>query len=128
MTAPGVSRYSGLRVLIVEDDFLVARSLQILLSGLGCEVIGPASTADEACELIRARPVDGALLDIALTPGTSAPVARALLYRGRPFVFVTGYANIATLPDDLRGYRVLHKPVDRETLASAIHEFVRKAG
>jgi len=128
MTAPGVSRYSGLRVLVVEDDFLVARSLQILLSGLGCEVIGPASTADEACELIRARPVDGALLDIALTPGTSAPVARALLYRGRPFVFVTGYANIAMLPDDLRGYRVLHKPVDRETLVSAIHEFVRKAG
>jgi DNA-binding NarL/FixJ family response regulator len=113
MTAPGVSRYSGLRILVVEDDFLVARSLQILLSGLGCEVIGPASTADEACELIRARPVDGALLDIALTPGTSAPVARALLYRGRPFVFVTGYANIAMLP---------------ETLASAIHEFVRKAG
>ena len=128
MITPGNSRYPGLRVLVVEDDFLVARSLEILLAGLGCDVVGPASTAEEACELIKARPIDGALLDIALSPGTSAPVARALLYRDRPFVFVTGYADIGMLPDDLRGYRVLHKPVDRETLASAVGEFARQTG
>jgi DNA-binding LytR/AlgR family response regulator len=126
ITSPD-SRCAGLRVLIVEDDFLVARSLEILLAGLGCEVVGPASTAEEACQLIKSRPVDGALLDIALSPGTSAPVARALLYRDRPFVFVTGYAGIGMLPDDLRGYRVLQKPVDRETLASAVVEFARRS-
>jgi DNA-binding NtrC family response regulator len=114
--------FAGRRILVVEDDYLVARSLARLLRSMGATVVGPAGTPEEACALIRTTPIDAAFLDVSLSPGTSAPVARALLYRGSPFVFITGYGNLDMLPDDLRGYRVLHKPVDAETLISAIKE------
>lgn len=118
---------SGLKVLVVEDDYLVAKAMGLTLRGLGCEVVGPVSSAEHACAMIKTQPVEAAILDVRLTPGTSTPAARALQYRGCPFVFVTGYSSIGVLPDDLRGYRVLHKPVDRETLKSAVEELARLA-
>jgi CheY-like chemotaxis protein len=117
----------GFRVLIVEDEFLAAKALETVLRDLGCEVVGPASTAEDACDLIKRQPVDAAILDINLSPGTCEPVARALRYRSRPFVFITGYSNINVLPDDLRGHRILTKPADRMTLASAVHQLARDA-
>ena len=70
------------------------------------------------------RPLTGAFirerLGVLVRLETYAPVARALLYRGCPFVFITGFSDLDMLPADLRGYRVLHKPVDRETVCSAI--------
>ena len=122
MTESGDLEFNGLRVLVVEDDFDVAESLTMMLSALGCEVIGPAATSDEARELIKQQELDAALLDIALSPGTSAPVARSLSYKRCPFAFVTGFGNIEMLPADLRGHRVLLKPVDLETLSSTMHE------
>jgi DNA-binding response OmpR family regulator len=117
----------GFRVLVVEDDFLAARSLENTLRELGCEVIGPASTAEHACGLIKQDDVDAAILDINLSPGTCEPVARALRYRSRPFVFITGYSNINVLPDDLRGQRVLTKPADRATLIAAVEHLAEEA-
>ena len=121
------TRFNGLKILVVEDDFFVAKSLALLLVALGCDVVGPASTSAEALEFIKTGPIDAAVLDITLSPGTSAPVARALLYRGYPFTFVTGYSSLGMLPDDMRGYRVLHKPVDCDTLCSALDEMMRAA-
>lgn len=111
-----------LRILVVEDDYLVAKAMGIALRQLECEVIGPVSSAKEACALIKTENVDAAILDVRLTEGTSAPTARALQYRRCPFIFVTGYSSVDVLPDDLRGYRILHKPVDLETLRSAVME------
>lgn len=116
---------TGLSVLVVEDDFDVAEALRVVLANAGCKVVGPVSTVKEACELAKTQPLDAAVLDIALSPGTSAPVARALLYRGCPFVFVTGFSNVDMLPEELRGFRVLLKPVDGETLRSAIRTLVQ---
>jgi len=118
----GGDRTGGRRVLVVEDDLLVAQSIASHLVALGCEIIGPASTSEAACALVKSRNVDAAILDINLSAGTSAPVARALAGRKTPFMFVTGYSSLKTLPDDLRGQRVLCKPVDRETLRRAITE------
>ena len=112
----------GQRVLVVEDDLLVAQSIASHLAALGCEIVGPASTSEAACALVKSKRVDAAILDINLSAGTSAPVARALAGRRTPFVFVTGYSSLKTLPDDLRGQRVLCKPVDRETLRRAMKE------
>ncbi|MHC4416593.1 MAG: response regulator [Planctomycetota bacterium] len=125
MTTQETPGLDGLRVLVVEDDFDVAESLKAMLSALGCDVVGPASTSEEACRLVKEVPIDAAILDIALSPGTSAPVARSLLYRDCPFVFVTGFGNIDMLPEELRGYRVLLKPVDRATMSTTIHDLVR---
>ena len=116
---------TGLRVLVVEDDFDVAESLRLVLVDAGCEVVGPVSTVEAACELAKLETLDAAVLDIALSPGTSAPVARSLLYRGCPFVFVTGFSKVEMLPEELRGHRVLLKPVDGETLRSAILSLVQ---
>jgi two-component SAPR family response regulator len=93
-----------------------------MLTQLDCEVIGPAARPEEACRLVRQFDPDAAILDVNLSPGTSAPVARALLMKGRPFTFVTGYSSIKALPDDLRGHRVLAKPVTKEMLADAVRE------
>jgi len=117
----------GVRVLVVEDDFDVAEALRLVLATAGAEVIGPVSTVEAACELAKAQPLDAAVLDIALSPGTSAPVARTLLYRGCPFVFVTGFSNVEMLPEELRGHHVLVKPVDGRTLRAAIHTLVHRA-
>jgi PAS domain S-box-containing protein len=124
---PAEAALQGLRVLLVEDDYLVAQSLASQLRSMGCEVIGPAATERESCELVRRSHPQAAILDINLSRGTSAPIARALQMRGCPFMFVTGYSNLRMLPDDLRGYRILAKPVDRETLCSAMHEMARLA-
>ncbi len=114
----------GLRVLVVEDDFDVAEALRVELESAGCDVVGPVSTVEEACDLAKTQALDAAVLDIALSPGTSAPVARALLYRGCPFVFVTGFSNVDMLPEELRGHRVLLKPIDGPTLRAAIQTAV----
>jgi DNA-binding response OmpR family regulator len=125
-STPDRGSLAGLRVLVVEDDFDVAESLRRALTSLGCQVVGPASTAEEARNLARTEALDAALLDVALSPGTSAPVARALRSRSCPLVFVTGYSNLDLLPQELRGLPILMKPVDPDDLQQMLHELVRE--
>jgi DNA-binding NtrC family response regulator len=124
MCEPSTLEFEGMRILVVEDDYHVATSLEQTLVRLGCEVVGPTATADEACELVKHEVIDAAILDVRLAPGTSVPVATALRSRECPFVFVTGFADLGMLPEDLRGHRVLHKPVETETLRGAVREMV----
>jgi DNA-binding NtrC family response regulator len=122
MSAPHRSNLDGLRVLVVEDEYLAARFFESTLRNLGCKGVGPVSSADEACDLIKANPVDVAILDINLSPGTCEPIARALRYRDLPFIFITGYSNLNMLPDDLRGHRILTKPTDAATIETVMRE------
>ncbi len=114
----------GLRILVVEDDYQVAESLAEILETLGGEVIGPAATAEQATRLIEQRGPDVSILDVGLTKGTTATVARALRERGCPFLFLTGYADDALLPEDLRGSPLLTKPVECATMLSAIRSLL----
>ena len=125
MDLPDTSRLKDLRVLVVEDEYLVAKSLESVLHSLGCNVVGTASTVDQACDLIKTHSIQAALLDINLSPGTCEPIARALRYREIPFVFLTGYSNLNMLPDDLRGCRIVTKPADAVTLARVLQDAVR---
>ncbi len=111
-------------MLIVEDDFEVAEYFRHALTEEGCVVVGPVGSAEKACELVKSGHPDVAILDVALTQGTSAPVARSLLYRNRPFVFVTGFSALDMLPDDLRGQQILLKPVDRATLRTTVQKML----
>jgi CheY-like chemotaxis protein len=81
----------GLHVLVVEDEAAVALMLEDFLAERGAAVVGPAADADSALRLIAAERIDCAVVDYGLVGGTSLPVADALLTRGVPFLFASGY-------------------------------------
>ena len=111
---------AGRRVLVVEDNFVLAESMRWALESLGAAVVGPAPTSRRALELLEEGGVHAAILDIDLQGKSSAPVAEHLREIGLPFLFLTGYESASLLPEDLHGVRCLSKPVDPEDLAEAL--------
>lgn len=83
----------GLRVLIVEDEALIAMLAEDMLDGLGHRVAGVATTLDEAQAMAASDGFDCALLDVNLGGTSAVPVAHALRARGVPFAFTTGYGG-----------------------------------
>lgn len=114
MTTPKAAR-----ILIVEDEFLVALHLEDLLTELGHRVVGSARRFNEALELARRSEIDFAVLDINLAGTQSFPIADVLRQRGIPFVFATGY-GAEGLADRYRAETALPKPYDTAELAQAI--------
>ena len=89
MSLPAVS-LSGRRILVVEDEFLIATELKRWLHEAGAEVIGPVPSVDQALDLIEDHRLDGAVLDITLGDGdTSYPVADRLEVLRVPYLFAT---------------------------------------
>lgn len=82
---------AGLRILVVEDELLIAMLIEQMLQELQCEVIGPVSSAEEAIAAVQAHPLDGALLDVNLNGESSSLTAHELSDRAVPFLLVTGY-------------------------------------
>jgi CheY-like chemotaxis protein len=111
--------FSNRRVLLVEDEMLVAWLIEDMLADLGCAVIGPASSVNQALAMIDAEAIDAAVLDLNLNGQMGYPVADALAAHGVPFVISTGYDK-DTLPDDYRARPVLQKPMQRSELSDAL--------
>ena len=114
---------TGKRVLVVEDEALVAMLVEDELRGAGAEVIGPAPSVDDALRLVEAVAADGgisaAVLDINLGGRHVAPVADRLAALGVPFLFATGYgANRDAGGHDTAP--VVEKPFDRERLVASV--------
>jgi CheY-like chemotaxis protein len=107
---------AGLRVLVVEDDAMLAMALELSLSDLGCEVVGLASCLADAIPLAREAVIDGAILDVNLAGEKVYPIADILAARNIPFVFATGYGS-AGLRDCDRTRPVLQKPYELGHLA-----------
>ena len=110
----------GLRVLVVEDNLLLAEVTKILLEDSGCEVVGPAGWLHRGLELAEHEPLDGAILDINLHGEMSFPIAEVLRTRGVPFVFVTGYEDRSIVPMAYRSAPRLDKPVPDERLMEVL--------
>lgn len=108
-----------LRILIVEDEMLVAMNIEDMLLDLGHEVAGIASRLSPALSLVAESDFDVALLDVNLAGEPSFPVAAALRERGIPFLFATGY-GVRGLSDDFRTSPVLQKPFAEADLGRAI--------
>lgn len=101
---------SGRRVLVVEDEMLVAMLLEDMLAALGCEIIGPAARVEQALKMIETAGVlDAAVLDVNLNGEKSYPVADELAARRVPFVFSTGYGK-NSLHNGYRSFPLLQKP------------------
>jgi len=107
------------RVLLVEDEHIVAAALSRGLRVCGAEVIGPAATVANALALIEATPaIDGALVDINLRGIQAYDVVDALIARRVPTVLTTGYET-SDVPSRYRDVPVLQKPFDpAEALAA----------
>jgi CheY-like chemotaxis protein len=109
-----MSVLTGRKVLVVEDEFLIASVLCDMLEDSGAVVFGPATTVAEAIRLLQENPVEAALLDMNLNGVWSDPVAEALQERRIPFVFTTGYgANSRT---EKFGVRTVSKPYSWEEI------------
>lgn len=110
---------TGRRILIVEDEPIIAMSLEDMLRDLGCTVVGPALRLPEAERMAREEEIDGAILDVNLGGGQTFRIADILVGRGVPFCFSTGY-GAAAIPAHLEAAPVLQKPYREESLAEIL--------
>ncbi|HEV7278365.1 MAG TPA: response regulator [Devosiaceae bacterium] len=109
------------RLLICEDDFLIASDLASTLSDCGATIVGFAAEADKALELAQrdTMEVDAAILDIRLGGELAYPVARALLDRGVGVVFYSGYSD-RDVPVEFAAVPFVSKPADAATILQAL--------
>jgi DNA-binding response OmpR family regulator len=112
------------RILVLEDEWLIAESLADDLGLEGYAVAGPAHSISQAKDVLAEGAIDGAILDIDLRGEKSFPFAEILAEQGIPFVFMSGYAN-ADLPAQLRGAPLVSKPVSRAQLALALNNILQ---
>lgn len=111
---------SARRVLLVEDEALVAMLLETILEDMGCIPVGPAATVEDGLAMVAdPAPLDGALLDVNIAGRQVFPIAEALKARGVPFVFSTGY-GAGGLPDEWRGHATVQKPFTEAAIRNAL--------
>jgi DNA-binding LytR/AlgR family response regulator len=116
----------GRRILIVDDDYLIALVVIDFLEEAGAEILGPLGQADEAIAFIEANgtAIDGAVLDVNLHGAKSYPVADALEAHEIGFIFATGYGADA-LDGDYRKYPRCEKPFNELTLVATLAKAIR---
>jgi CheY-like chemotaxis protein len=116
----------GRRVLVVEDEAMVAMLVEDMLTELGHSVVGPAMRLDQALPLAREAEFDFAILDVNLGGQLSFPVAEVLRARGIPFIFATGYGRNG-VEEAYRDTITLMKPFERSDVQRAFaHTLARR--
>jgi len=110
---------AGARILIVEDEALIAMLLEEMLTDLGYELAGTAATLAQALELAEATELEGAILDLSLGGEKSLPVADVLAARGIPYMFASGYGR-SGLEEPYASRALLRKPFDFDELEAAL--------
>lgn len=110
---------TGLRILVVEDDYFIADEICSTLRGHGAEIVGPAPSVERGLQLIESHQLDCAVLDINLQGNLAFGIARELRRRGTPALFATGY-DMSVLPIEFSGSIRLEKPVNLRALLRAV--------
>jgi DNA-binding response OmpR family regulator len=110
----------GKRILVVEDEVLIAVMVQDMLSDLGTTVIGPAATISDALALAEAEDIDAAILDVNVRGVRIDPVAEVLWARSIPVLFATGYGEVKLLNGQQA--TVIDKPYSREKLLRGLEQ------
>jgi DNA-binding response OmpR family regulator len=116
----------GRRILVVEDEMLIAMIIEDALKDSGGEIVGPVATLEKALKLAEEGEFDAAILDVTIRGGEVYPVAELLLKRGIPFVFSSGYGDWA-LPEELRDKPRLTKPFTAAALEEQLRLLYGKA-
>ena len=110
----------GCRILIVEDEYLLADDLSHALESAGAKVLGPLGSVEDATAFIAGEPsIDAAVLDVNLRGDMVFPVADALRARGVPFAFATGYDQWA-LPQRFADAPRVEKPFKADKVAALL--------
>ena len=119
---------SGMRVLLVEDQVLIALDAESCLKAMGAAQVMIAPTSEHAMKQINRAKPDLAVLDVNLGDHTSTPVAEALRNLAVPFVFATGYGDTVMAPESMKSAPIVRKPYADTTLAEAIAGLLRARG
>ena len=115
------------RILIVEDEWILAEDLEVSLREVGFDIAGPVPSVKAALHILETEAVDAAILDITLNNETSFPIAAALVERRVPFLFVTGHAE-AFLPTEMKDKILLSKPLDIDVLGENLETLLETEG
>lgn len=116
--------YAGLRVLVVEDEFLVALGLEDGLKALGCAVVGPVASLAAAVDAAENEALDAALLDVNLNGESVYPAARLLDERNIPFVFCSAFTTRERMPGEFSQKPRVAKPYTGQMIATALADAV----
>ncbi len=114
------------RVLIVDDEALIAMLVEAMLTELGYQPVGPVGQLDEALKKARQGGFDAAILDVNLNGEATYPVARVLIERQAPFAFASGYAA-AELRDEFPDVPVLLKPFNLAQVGAVLAQMFERA-
>jgi len=117
---------SSIRVLVVEDEALIAIDIAQHLIDAGFRVVGPATSVAKALELIAKNGCDVAVLDFNLRSETAEPIAHELQGRGTPFIFLSGISR-ERLPASIGNATLLAKPAHSAMLVAALHQSINLA-
>jgi CheY-like chemotaxis protein len=115
------------RILVVDDEPLIAMDIVSSLEDEDCVVVGPAATLEKALALIDTIEIDAALLDANLGGKPVDALAAALVRRNIPFAFVSGYGREG-LPEAFRQATLIRKPFQHQRLIEAIQQMVQEQG
>jgi DNA-binding response OmpR family regulator len=116
---------AGLRIIVVEDELLVAMLIEDILLEQDCFIVGPFHRVDLALEAASGGDVDLAVLDVNVAGVKVWPIAEILEARGIPFLLLSGYGRDA-VPDDHQGWTVCAKPFRAETLIALLTRQVQR--
>jgi CheY-like chemotaxis protein len=112
---------SNRKVLVVEDEMMIAMLIEDMLDEFGCKVVGPATSVPRALELIGKEQVEVAVLDLNLDGKDTYTIAEALRQKHVPFIFATGYGS-TNLREEYGDRPVLQKPFQAKALETALTE------
>lgn len=115
------------RILVVEDEFMVATLIEDRLLALGCDVVGPAADIEAALNLLATESLDAAVLDVNIAGRMVFPVADALADRGVPFLFATAY-GAQGVASRHSGQAILDKPYNERALEYALRSLLAPRG
>jgi CheY-like chemotaxis protein len=121
---PAAGTMTGVQVLVVEDETLLAETLCDLLLNAGCKPVGPAADVAIALRLIEKSRIDAAILDVRLMDEMSFSVAHALRARGIPLMFLTA-SERGQLPADLSDEVLIEKPFKAPLLIETVRRMAR---
>jgi DNA-binding response OmpR family regulator len=117
--------HTGRRVLIVEDEAMIAGLIESILSAAGWSVAGPVGTLERALDTIERERLDAALLDVRINGHDAFAVADVLMKRNVPFIFVSGFTR-KQMPPRYRDCAYIAKPFTADAILALLDEVVAR--